>query len=222
MLIKEAIQQSEFIIFDCDGVLMDTNRIKEDGFAQIARSYFGNEAVQFIRKYHRRHGGLSRALKFKALMDSFPLLRATEIESLCIEFDSLTSMALLEAKLAENLDEILSELIRQGKYLVVLSGTPQTNLRYLLEKRRLSEYFNLVLGSPLTKIDHLTRLHDSGQLSTSTSFVFIGDSLVDYDAAMHFPNCRFYWSEEFGEMSDYDLEKCSPRKIRNLSSISGH
>ena len=51
------------LVFDCDGVLLDSVPIKTRAYARIAEP-FGPEARDRMVLYHTRHGGVSRYKKF--------------------------------------------------------------------------------------------------------------------------------------------------------------
>ncbi len=44
-------------MFDGDGVLMNSNKIKEDAFAKVAQIFYEEAAVEAIRIFHRKNGG---------------------------------------------------------------------------------------------------------------------------------------------------------------------
>lgn len=51
------------LVFDCDGVLLDSVPIKTQAYARIAEP-FGPEARDRMVLYYTRHGGVSRYKKF--------------------------------------------------------------------------------------------------------------------------------------------------------------
>ena len=50
------------IIFDCDGVILNSNKIKTKSFREILRE-FDARAVQEFIDYHKNNGGISRYIK---------------------------------------------------------------------------------------------------------------------------------------------------------------
>ena len=46
------------IIFDCDGVLLNSNNIKSQAFFEIGKN-FGEDKGKALLKYHRANGGIS-------------------------------------------------------------------------------------------------------------------------------------------------------------------
>ena len=53
------IEEYKTIVFDCDGVILNSNRIKTEGFEYSVKN-FGDEAVKEIKNYHLKNGGVSR------------------------------------------------------------------------------------------------------------------------------------------------------------------
>ena len=56
-------------MFDCDGVVLDSNRIKTEAFRTAALP-FGPESADRLRAYHLENGGVSRYLKFRHFLES--------------------------------------------------------------------------------------------------------------------------------------------------------
>ena len=50
------------LIFDCDGVILNSNKIKTESFRKILKN-FDTCAIQEFIDYHENNGGLSRYIK---------------------------------------------------------------------------------------------------------------------------------------------------------------
>ena len=50
------------LIFDCDGVILNSNQIKSDAFYNVAKQ-FGDIAAKKLLKFHLENGGISRYKK---------------------------------------------------------------------------------------------------------------------------------------------------------------
>ena len=57
-------QKIAAVVFDCDGVLIESNAIKTLAFGQTV-DRFGQKAMDQLMDYHREHGGISRLKKFE-------------------------------------------------------------------------------------------------------------------------------------------------------------
>ena len=51
------------IIFDCDGVILDSNELKTDSFIQLLDNQPKKVINTFI-SYHKKNGGITAKLKF--------------------------------------------------------------------------------------------------------------------------------------------------------------
>src|SRR5690606_28142226 len=61
--LKKVLANNATLVFDCDGVVLDSNRVKTEAFYQVALPY-GEAAAQAFVAYHTANGGISRYKKF--------------------------------------------------------------------------------------------------------------------------------------------------------------
>jgi len=52
------------LVFDCDGVVLNSNKIKTQAFYEATKQ-FGHESAQALVDYHVANGGISRYAKFE-------------------------------------------------------------------------------------------------------------------------------------------------------------
>ena len=57
------------IIFDCDGVILNSNEIKTNAFKKVLKQ-FNNQAIDEFIQYHKDNGGISRYIKFENLLNN--------------------------------------------------------------------------------------------------------------------------------------------------------
>ena len=71
----------------------------------------------------------------------------------------------------------------KNKYLnFICTGTPENEIKKILIKKKLSEYFNSVYGSPKTKVKIIKNIITKRKLN-SNEILFIGDAMTDYNAS---------------------------------------
>src|SRR5258708_2592502 len=130
------------LIFDCDGVLLDSNQIKTAAFARLFAAH--PDHVPAILAYHRRHGGVSRYEKFKYIHDTIlqTPLSESRLQILGEEFSALIFDGLMHCAEVSGTRELLAEARECGQRLFVASGTPEDELRELLNARLLDGYFD--------------------------------------------------------------------------------
>ena len=67
---KDNFKNIENIIFDFDGVIIDSMRIRSDGFREIFCNY-SQQQVEELMEYHNANGGLSRFNKIQYFYHTF-------------------------------------------------------------------------------------------------------------------------------------------------------
>lgn len=175
------LTQYRSLVFDCDGVLLNSNELKSKAFHAVARP-FGNELADFFLAYHQSHGGISRHVKFRYLVEDLLAMRGNDelMGVLLDEYARRVRTGLLTCEQAPS----LKELRKQTPLATwsVVSGGDQAELREVFEARDLSLLFDSgIHGSPTTKIDILRALLADG--SVKQPALFLGDSRYDHECA---------------------------------------
>lgn len=171
------------IIFDFDGVVVESGKIKTQAFADLYREY-GEGIVAQVVQFHTQNGGMSRYRKFRHFQQHFlnrPPLTEAEEKQLDIRFSELV----VEAVIAADPVPGAIELIRQqaGKIpLFVASGTPETELKVIVERRGLTPYFTEVRGAPALKKTIIADILSTYALKPE-SVLMIGDAMADLEGA---------------------------------------
>ncbi len=176
---KEKLQA---LFFDFDGVILDSAPVKTSGFVSLFKKY-DTAIVDKVVSYHNAHGGISRVDKIQYAHDTIIGKPLTEME-LDLWANNFSTLVLDKMMTTPWIKGAKSFLENQGNNLLifVISGTPEEELKQIIEKRGMSPYFNEILGSPVKKPSHIKMLLNKYKL-TPSQCVFIGDALTDYHAA---------------------------------------
>lgn len=170
------------VVFDFDGVLLDSVGVKTAAFARLFEPE-GAAARDAVVAYHLAHGGVSRYEKFRWAYREIlkrPLDPGTE-RRLGEAFNALVEEAVLSAALMPGARESLEAL--HGRIpLFVASGTPEEELRRIVERRGLARFFRNVYGSPPDKEAILRRVASELGLAPS-GLLMVGDSATDLEGA---------------------------------------
>lgn len=210
-------------VFDCDGVLLDSNAIKTEAFHEVALRY-GTAAADRLVTYHVAHGGVSRYRKFEYLLAEILHIAAApgQVEELAAVYGERVSERLMQCAVAPGLQS-LRERYPDVSWMVV-SGGAQAELRTVFSRRGLAPLFDGgIHGSPATKDEILARLFAAGTLTLPA--VFLGDSRYDHEAAAN-AGLEFVfvhgWSE-FVQWRQYCKEHQLPviRALEDLLPING-
>lgn len=171
------------LVFDCDGVVLDSNKVKTDAFYQ-ATLPCGEAAAQAMVDYHVANGGVSRYKKFAHFLEQIVPEHADQqgpnLEALLQAYAGHVREGLLNCEMAPGL-EGLRQKIPNVRWLIV-SGGDQAELRDVFASRGIDEWFDGgIFGSPDTKDEILARELASGNILQPA--LFLGDSKYDYQAA---------------------------------------
>jgi len=171
------------IIFDFDGVIVESGDIKAQAFADLYRHH-GEVIAQAAVDYHRANGGMSRYLKFHYFQKNLlknPSLTKEEEQELDRQFSELVMNAVIACQPVAGAETLLNKMVNQIP-LFVASGTPESELQVIVERRNLSHYFTEVRGSPCLKETLIADILSTYPLDPER-VLMIGDALVDYESA---------------------------------------
>lgn len=168
---KINIKKYENVIFDNDGVLLDTNRHKEKNILKVVSRITGRrEAEDFVR-YFTQNNGIPREIKISKFFSP------TKTENILREYNSLNRGTLVHAETTAGLVSFLAKLHSCKIKAYVLSGGDEAEIIYVLTQKGLLGHFKQVNGGPKTKEENFLDLNLKGPS------LFIGDSQVDYSLA---------------------------------------
>lgn len=202
------------IIFDCDGVILDSNRLKTEAFYEVG-SQFGPEYGELLVAHHVANGGISRYRKFEHFCSEIIGRDVQQADALASQYGEVVRGRLRVCAAAQGLDE-LREATSQARWLVV-SGSDQAELRQVFDERGLSKHFDGgIFGSPLSKDDILAHLTD-GPAPLESPILFLGDSKYDYQVAERF-GLDFLFVFGWTEVSDWQ-DYCQTHHILALEHI---
>ena len=142
------------ILWDFDGVLIDSMHVRDLGFKEIFKDY-EKKQINKLLKFHRKNGGLSRYVKIRYFFEKLIKINISENEVKIY---------------AENFSKIMKSELKNPKYLInesvdfvkknyrrynfhIVSGSDQKELRFLIKELGLNKYFLSVFGSPKHKND---------------------------------------------------------------------
>ena len=170
------------IVFDCDGVLLESVDAKTRAFARIGRD-FGQEAEDRLVLFHALHGGVSRREKFAWLYSEVlgRTITDAEQEALCTKFVDYCFDEIRICQMVPGVEEVLRTW--HGRVpMYVASGAPHEELHIVLKERGLAHYFEGIFGSPPGKTVLLRNIVAATGADPSQT-IMIGDSQTDLSAA---------------------------------------
>ena len=207
------------IIFDFDGVMVDSNAVKRSAYFDIFASFNGAQLVVEEVLGNNRDGDRYQII-------AAILRKLIDTGSLSLENNTITDLMRFYARQYNGICEEYAATCREmpgvslslpqlaRRYaLYVNSATPKEPLRRIIRRRGWEVYFRGVHGRPHTKTENLARILESAKVRSSET-VFVGDSQSDYETAIQ-GDCHFV-----GLVSDSsELESKPNFSIRTLSDL---
>lgn len=176
------IANYDVYIFDCDGVILDSNQLKIDAMQNALASIINDsESVNTCVDYFRNNFGRSRFHHVDVFVEQFLLLDDTTKnkvkDDILHAYSSQCKSLYLQAKITPGFIEFIGHL--SGKKYIA-SGSEQQELREVFKARNLDTYFDEIFGSPTKKSDLVANIL---QLTRSNNAIMLGDALSDLEAA---------------------------------------
>lgn len=172
----------DIYIFDCDGVILDSNQLKIDAMKNALKLIIDD--AQQINKcvdYFRNNFGRSRFHHIDVFVEQFLLLDArTQREvkdNLLSAYSHQCKSLYLKAELTPGFIDFIKQL--KGKKYIA-SGSEQQELRDVFATRKLDIYFDDIYGSPTKKPDLVANIL---KLNSNNNAVMFGDAISDLEAS---------------------------------------
>jgi phosphoglycolate phosphatase-like HAD superfamily hydrolase len=215
-----ALTDYDAIVFDCDGVLLDSNLLKIESFRSTLRAHaFDDATVEAFSKFQTTNFGMSRHRLFDELLTGrFGSGPVVTKQILLDTFGVQTSEGYLTVAEAPKLHELLTAL-SAAVPLFVVSGSDEEELRLVFEKRGLTRYFREIFGSPATKLDNLRRVGQLLNKPAEPRLLFVGDAEADADAAQAY-GADFLFAAKYSTVRGRMEERARQQGFDTVETIS--
>ncbi len=170
------------VIFDFDGVILESAIIKTKAFGEVVKEYPKELADAFVA-YHMSHMGISRHVKFKHFIEEIlnePFSDKKE-KLLSDSFEQIVFEQVMKCPFVPGAKEFLE--MNHTKYdFYIASGTPDEEMKRIVKGRELDIYFKGVYGTPLKKTEIIELILSQNDYKKDEVF-FVGDASTDLYAA---------------------------------------
>ena len=202
------------IIFDCDGVLLNSNFKKSEAYRYAAIDFGATEEqAEELVQYHVENTGISRYVKFEYFLTDI-LQKSFNEEHFSFLIKSLNHNVLKilnDCEVATGLCK-LRDLTKNQNWMV-MSGGDQEEVRTILASKHLDHLFDYgIYGSPDSKHD-IVKHH----LENNKNFmpaIFFGDAEYDIKTAKTF-NLDFIFISGWTDFSGWE----ETVKRENIKSV---
>ncbi|EKO3550809.1 HAD family hydrolase [Vibrio fluvialis] len=205
-------------IFDCDGVIFNSNQLKIDAMKNALQANFSDkELIENCLNYFRNNFGKSRFHHVNYFLNSILKVSSDQImkfnDLILNDFSNKCRDLYLSAELTPGFAEFLEQC--KGKRYVA-SGSEQDELREVFIKRDIYKLFDGVLGSPTPKSELVKEILYK---ENTTNAVMFGDSESDMFAAQD-NGIDFVFYSPFSNVKDRMLSHCELHEYKIVDDFS--
>jgi len=177
------LSKYKVLLWDFDGVIMDSMPIRSKGFEVVLAGY-PKEQVDQLMAFHEANGGLSRYVKFRYFFEEIRKESITDQEVLILadKFSEIMLSLLMDQNLLiqDSVSFIRSNWQKFEMHIV--SGSDGKELRIINDSLDLSSFFKTINDSPTPKKQLVAAVLADNQYDKK-EVILIGDSINDFDAA---------------------------------------
>lgn len=190
MTLADFTSQFDLIVFDLDGVILDSNGFKLEAMRAVLGRYDAAAAEAFLNEF-RANFGRTRREHFLSFYNQYLAPGAgfeTFYDEAAYDYASRVAKRYPAAPLCEGVATFIRGLNQSGHVMYVVSGTMTGEAQAALHGKGLASMFKGILGGPTRKMDHVRSILHS-QRSDRPSLL-IGDAAEDarvaQECGMHF------------------------------------
>lgn len=198
------------LILDVDGVIFDSNQFKEENIYQAAFEHADEQIAASFTRYFTGLNGIPRETKIRDFFVNQP----QKAEAILATYNALNESGLDKIEFTINALEVIRSASEEYN-LIALSGGAETEVKELFQRNKIDSFFQNILGGPKTKMQHLA------ELNVNPPVYFIGDSKVDYEAAVSI-GAHFVFMWQYTQFSDWENFFSDNRVdiIKNLTELN--
>ena len=210
-------------VFDCDGVILDSNRIKTEAF-RIAALPWGADAAEALVAHHVANRGISRHRKFAYFLETIlpqfaptaiPGVNGPGLDELLVSYAEAVRGGLMSCAIAEGLEDLRAQT--PGATWCIVSGGDQAELREIFAARGLDHLFDGgIFGGPDPK--KVILRHELLTSNIRLPALFFGDSRYDHEVSTTM-GLDFLFVSEWSDFSSWESYTRS-NMLKSIACIS--
>lgn len=166
--------------FDCDGVILQSNKLKIEAMREVAGQKYPKVADDFCEYAKTKFGNTRHEIFSGLFTDVMGIdVEPDSLEDLLASYSNSVVRLYMDCPMVDGMERVLTEIHPEDSFVV--SGSREDELVEVFQNRDLRQYFQLVLGAPVKKSIHIHEV--LSQRPSSKSSVLFGDSYADLIAA---------------------------------------
>ncbi len=172
----------QYLIFDFDGVILQSNSARFAGFEQLMQNYPPEQVNQWMEYIHAS-GGISRYSKIRYFFEEIRQESISEdsVQKLAQKFSEISKQKVISSPFVEGVEEFLAHHASNYECSII-SGSDQTELREICQTIGIAIHFAEILGSPVEKSENIKQFLLRND-RRKDKCLYIGDSTNDLEAS---------------------------------------
>jgi len=172
----------KIILFDFDGVIKDSVKVKTDAFELLFIPYGANIAAK-VKNHNKKNSGMSRFDKLPIYLKwagEIPVEKL--IDKFEKRFSNLVKQKVIDSRWVLGVQDYLERWSCSQQFFII-TATPQKEIEEILCALEIDHFFKGVIGTPSMKGEAIKKIMTDYKF-TQKEMVMIGDSNSDYEAAV--------------------------------------
>ena len=169
------------IIFDFDGVILDSVDAKGDAFFELFKSK-GKKIQTISKDFHYKNLGIPRNVKIDYILKEFLSNDLKDRKLYLKNFESIVISKVKKSNYIYGIKNFLKNNYKNYNFFIS-SATPTFELLEIVKYKNISKYFVEIFGSPMNKEEHIKLITHKYKLKKN-EVIFIGDTNNDYISAL--------------------------------------
>tara|TARA_B100000242_G_scaffold294357_1_gene276716 strand:- start:1157 stop:1822 length:666 start_codon:yes stop_codon:yes gene_type:complete len=213
------IEEYKSLVFDCDGVILNSNKIKTDAFRKVTLPY-GEDASEKLVDFHLNNGGISRYEKFIFFLNlispnSSSSQKNDTLSLLLKNYAKECKKSLYNVEITNDLFFLKSKTSHTP--WAIVSGGDQDELNDIFRFKKIHSMFESgIFGSPDPK--SLIFKREINKKNFKLPALYFGDSKNDYYSAKE-NKMDFVFVKKWTDVIDYKIF-CQDNSLFMIDSIS--
>jgi phosphoglycolate phosphatase-like HAD superfamily hydrolase len=175
------ISSFKTIFWDFDGVIKDSIEVKTRAYVQLFNAY-GTQVSERVREHHETNGGMSRFDKFPIYLAWVGIMpTVTIVNQYSEQFSQAVLQGVIDSPWVPGVERVLRRKCLDQTHILV-SATPQDELKWILEDLQIIDCFSEINGAPTKKSEAIAKRIALKKINPKTCLM-IGDAIADMEAA---------------------------------------
>lgn len=180
------------IILDVDGVLLDSNGLKEENIRKAASAYADEQLLHEFVSYFTGLNGVPRERKIEKYFGTGSAVSSQILAA----YNALNEASLQSVPLTQGAEAFVQHFSKKLP-LYAVSGGAEEEVEGALKSAGIAHFFTAIYGGPKSKTENILKFY-----SEKDTYLFFGDSMHDHLVSTKF-NIPFVFLYNYTQFADW-------------------